>query len=169
MYSWRRDTMSKILSLHPSLVVIGNVSSYVFETGKIGQVEHAEWAGGARRTLQPLIDAGIPVLLMRDVPRPTYDVQLVSGVLLTTGGIRPQSVSLTRPQVCSILSTLRNGRPRGRRADTFDLWTSQMLSAREQRAERIWQGWLRIGIDTTCPTSSPFPLWIVLNTRSPRA
>jgi hypothetical protein len=79
--AWRRSALQRIAALpRVDLVVVGRGISYLGQTldddGTLLDREAAApvWADGARRTFEQLGAKGRRVLLLRDVPRPGFDV-----------------------------------------------------------------------------------------------
>ena len=78
---WRRSALARIAALpHVDLVVVGRSISYLGELlGADGAVldrgaADPVWAAGADSALRSLAARGRPVALLRDVPRPGFDV-----------------------------------------------------------------------------------------------
>ncbi|MGZ4625514.1 MAG: acyltransferase family protein [Kineosporiaceae bacterium] len=78
---WRRSALARIAALpHVDLVVVGRSISYLGELlGAGGAVldrgaARPVWAAGADSALRSLAAGGRPVALLRDVPRPGFDV-----------------------------------------------------------------------------------------------
>ncbi|MDQ8155461.1 MAG: acyltransferase family protein [Gemmatimonadota bacterium] len=89
--AWRQGAMARIIAARPRFVVVTNASDYV-APGAVDATDVAlegtpdtaadrplartshDWAAGLRRTLTELTSAGIDVVLLRDSPRPGFDV-----------------------------------------------------------------------------------------------
>ena len=78
---WRRSVLARVTALpHVDLVVVGRSISYLGELLDAGDRQldrHAAapvWAAGADATLRALAAGGRRVALLRDVPRPGFDV-----------------------------------------------------------------------------------------------
>jgi peptidoglycan/LPS O-acetylase OafA/YrhL len=74
---WRAEAIKKVISLNPSLVVIGNASRYIENLDSPRRqfgVSFKEWEAGTKRTLQNLSNAGVHVTLIRDNPWFTFDI-----------------------------------------------------------------------------------------------
>jgi hypothetical protein len=70
--SWRVSALRRIVAMRPSLVVIGNANADAGVTSASpspNDITFDELRDGTRRTLQPLADAGVSVVLIRDNPR----------------------------------------------------------------------------------------------------
>jgi hypothetical protein len=79
--AWRRSALDRIAALpRVDLVVVGRTISYLGELLDDGdnlldrQAAAGVWSAGAERTFERLSSAHGPVLLLRDVPRPGFDV-----------------------------------------------------------------------------------------------
>lgn len=74
---WRRAALAEIIGRRPALVVTSNSTGYVSRDGsKYGwaQFSAVEWKQALRRAIATLALADVPVVLLRDVPRPGFDV-----------------------------------------------------------------------------------------------
>jgi hypothetical protein len=72
---WRQLAFERIAELRPSLVVVGNSYGYGrFADGR--SQDGPEWSNGIDRTLGVLERVAHNVLLLRDTPRPSYDVPI---------------------------------------------------------------------------------------------
>ena len=75
--SWRAEAIRRIVALRPSLVFIGNASSYLErkdESGSKPSLSLDDWRDGTKRTLGTLTAAGLRVVVMRDNPLSTFDI-----------------------------------------------------------------------------------------------
>lgn len=72
---WRKQALQKIIALHPALVVVGYYR-YVSLPEEAGgaAIRAQDWLEGMHHTMQMFNDAGIQVVVMRDSPRPGFDV-----------------------------------------------------------------------------------------------
>jgi len=70
---WRADAIRKIVSLQPTAVLIGNASVYLNRQDKPG-ISIEQWRAATARTLHSLAAGGVRVALLRDTPRPWFDV-----------------------------------------------------------------------------------------------
>jgi peptidoglycan/LPS O-acetylase OafA/YrhL len=70
---WRADAIRKIVSLRPTAVLIGNASEYLDRQDKPG-ISIEEWRAATARTLHALVAGGTRVALLRDTPRPWFDI-----------------------------------------------------------------------------------------------
>jgi len=89
---WRTQAIEKIISLHPSAVVMASFANYSgaklsgeFTTPTVLSSEEIRL--GTRRTLAALSRAGIPIVVLRDTPQPPFDIP---GCLLNQVG-RPHA------------------------------------------------------------------------------
>jgi peptidoglycan/LPS O-acetylase OafA/YrhL len=76
---WRENMLARIAALRPALVIIGYYSGYTALDSGIGGnrvIDRQAWQAGLRRTFSRLDDAGIPVAVLRDSPRPGFNVPL---------------------------------------------------------------------------------------------
>jgi hypothetical protein len=75
--SWRQETLRRIKTLRPTAVVLANslgyVKRFVRESGN-SRLSYARWEEGNRQTLSSLDSAGVRTILLRDSPRPGFDV-----------------------------------------------------------------------------------------------
>jgi peptidoglycan/LPS O-acetylase OafA/YrhL len=74
---WRAAAMGRIISLHPSVVFLGNATVYLARNSEHGGqsgVSLRDWQRGTRRTLEALSAAGLEVAAMRDNPIPAFDI-----------------------------------------------------------------------------------------------
>lgn len=69
--TWRDEALESILALSPSAVVMVNASSG-YASGQESSVglSHQEWKAGVKRTLSRFTNSALPVVLIRDNPRP---------------------------------------------------------------------------------------------------
>jgi peptidoglycan/LPS O-acetylase OafA/YrhL len=79
--AWRRSALDRIAALpRVDLVVVGRTISYLGQTLDVGgmllnrRAAAGVWSAGAARTFQRLSSGHSPVLLLRDIPRPGFDV-----------------------------------------------------------------------------------------------
>ena len=75
--SWRAEALRQILALRPSIVFLGNSTTYLKRNGKplgVLGVSLEEWRNGTRRTLEALTDAGLQVVAIRDTPTSSFDI-----------------------------------------------------------------------------------------------
>jgi peptidoglycan/LPS O-acetylase OafA/YrhL len=77
--NWRARALAEIIRLHPSVVVIAESSSGYIRGSLTGlgenAVDLATWSEGLRRSLRTLHGAGIPVIVLRDSPRPGRNIR----------------------------------------------------------------------------------------------
>lgn len=76
---WRENVIDRIVALQPALVVMGYYAGYVAENkGTSGNqvVGKEAWQTGMRHTFSLLEKSNIPVAVMRDSPRPGFNVPL---------------------------------------------------------------------------------------------
>jgi peptidoglycan/LPS O-acetylase OafA/YrhL len=76
---WRESAISRILALHPSLVVMCNASGYIARPNmssqhNSGRLSYSQWEDGTRSVLATFAAAGIHTLLIRDTPIAGYDM-----------------------------------------------------------------------------------------------
>jgi peptidoglycan/LPS O-acetylase OafA/YrhL len=74
--TWRERAMARILALKPDLVVLSNASEYAdarLPDGRDGDPDSV-WRAGLSATLQRFDAAGVRTLVLRDTPRPPFDV-----------------------------------------------------------------------------------------------
>ena len=72
-----RDAMlARIIQTKPSAVILSSWDHYIATDGRSSswQVTPAQWEAGLRRTYERLAQAGIRMIVMRDVPHTTFDV-----------------------------------------------------------------------------------------------
>lgn len=75
--TWRKEAINEIVALHPSLVFLGNSTTYLRRTEQSesgSDVSLGEWGAGTKRTLEALTAAGLRVVAMRDIPLPPFDI-----------------------------------------------------------------------------------------------
>lgn len=72
---WRASAMDRILETRPFLVITSNYAGEVRLAGTDGgRYDATAWRDGLRRSLHMLDSAGITTVLLRDTPRPGFDV-----------------------------------------------------------------------------------------------
>jgi hypothetical protein len=74
---WRQETLRRIRALRPTVVVLANSLGYVKRSGGEGgysRLSYGQWEQGNRQTLSTLDSAGVRTILLRDSPRPGFDV-----------------------------------------------------------------------------------------------
>jgi hypothetical protein len=73
---WRRMMLRRIVSLHPTMVILSSWDHYMPPDGNGSEwkVTPASWRGGLRRTYGLLSSAGINTVVIRGTPRPGFDV-----------------------------------------------------------------------------------------------
>lgn len=73
---WRAEAVRRIVSLRPTIVVIGNATNYFARDTSPSRSSFSvdEWRDGTRRTLQALAAASLPVVVVRDNPFFTFDI-----------------------------------------------------------------------------------------------
>ena len=72
---WRAAAIQRIVSLRPSIVFIGNSTSYLARKDRqTTGVALEEWRNGTKRTLEALTAAGLQVAAMRDNPLSDFDI-----------------------------------------------------------------------------------------------
>jgi len=75
--TWRESVLQKIVGLHPELVVIANATGYVrggARSDGYAQLSPEQWKTGMHSMLASLDKAGIATVLLRDTPRPGFNV-----------------------------------------------------------------------------------------------
>ena len=74
--AWRKQALRTIISMHPALVIVGSSNTYLndIRNPRARRVGIDEWRYGTRRMLETLTGAGLRVVVMRDVPRPPFDI-----------------------------------------------------------------------------------------------
>jgi peptidoglycan/LPS O-acetylase OafA/YrhL len=74
--SWRQASLRRIEALHPTAVVLANSLGPVKRPGAGGfsRLSYSQWEEGNRKTLSTLDSAGVRTILLRDSPRPGFDV-----------------------------------------------------------------------------------------------
>ncbi len=74
--NWRRSRLRRIITMHPSAVVLSSYNHYVAHDKSDGptHVSPESWGNGLRRTYAALSSAGIRTIAMRDVPQAGFDV-----------------------------------------------------------------------------------------------
>jgi len=77
---WRKSALAAIVKLHPRAVLIGEYSAAYVKNATpmpvLSNVTVADWKRGMERTLEPLRQAKLPVILLRDTPAPNEDLAL---------------------------------------------------------------------------------------------
>jgi len=76
---WRMRAIEKIISMHPSAVVMASFANYSGAklSGELATptvLSGEEIRLGTRRTLEELARAGVPIVVLRDTPQPPFDV-----------------------------------------------------------------------------------------------
>ncbi|MGH8316023.1 MAG: acyltransferase family protein [Steroidobacterales bacterium] len=76
---WQKEAMERVIALRPTVVFLANATAHFGTASHVpSHVEYdetfADLEAGTRRTLTQLSAAGIPVVLMRDIPRLGFDV-----------------------------------------------------------------------------------------------
>jgi len=77
--TWRESVLQKIVALHPDLVVIANATGYVrggARSDGYSQLSAEQWKTGMQSMLASLDKAGIATVLLRDTPRPGFNVPI---------------------------------------------------------------------------------------------
>ncbi len=74
---WRSNAISKIIESRPAAVFIADASVYMSRVDR--PTDHTfisleDWQSATRRSLQAFADANVPVVMVRDIPYPTFDV-----------------------------------------------------------------------------------------------
>ncbi len=72
--SWRAEALQRIVALRPSLVLIGNATTYLGHKNFATRFSLDALRDGTRRTLETLTAEGLRVAVMRDNPYFTYDI-----------------------------------------------------------------------------------------------
>jgi peptidoglycan/LPS O-acetylase OafA/YrhL len=74
--SWRQASLRRIEALHPTAVILANSLGPVKRPGAGGssRISYTQWEEGNRQTLGTLDSAGVRTILLRDSPRPGFDV-----------------------------------------------------------------------------------------------
>jgi hypothetical protein len=74
--SWRQAALRRIEALHPTAVVLANSLGPVKRpgAGASSRLSYSQWEEGNRQTLGTLDSAGVRTILLRDSPRPGFDV-----------------------------------------------------------------------------------------------
>jgi hypothetical protein len=74
--TWRRHAIERIVSLKPIAVLMGSATVYLPDGARPSpwRVSLDDWMAGTRDTLSAFHRAGIPTVLLRDMPRPGFDV-----------------------------------------------------------------------------------------------
>jgi peptidoglycan/LPS O-acetylase OafA/YrhL len=73
--TWRSDALRKIIALRPSIVILGNATTYLGREEIVATgFSLNELRDGTKQTLQVLTTAGLRVAVMRDNPYFTYDI-----------------------------------------------------------------------------------------------
>ena len=70
--TWRAGVMARIAKERPALVVLSNSAYYIPDPD--AHVDSAGWLAGFRTTLQTLRRDGAAVVVLRDTPRPGFDM-----------------------------------------------------------------------------------------------
>ncbi len=95
---WREKAIERIRDLHPKAVVISSSVGYIKGPGREddGYAIHtdAQWMLGTRRTLSRLNAENIPAILIRDTPRPGFNVP----ICLSRAAIHGMSSSACRAE-----------------------------------------------------------------------
>jgi peptidoglycan/LPS O-acetylase OafA/YrhL len=76
---WRRAALLRIAALRPDAVVAGSAGAYVRDRGRGNgppEQAYALWRRGTRATLLALERAGVRTLVLRDSPRPGFNVPI---------------------------------------------------------------------------------------------
>lgn len=71
---WREQTLEKIIALRPAMVVMGYYRYVSLPDESLEPISQTRWREGMRDTLARFDAAGVPVAVMRDNPRPGFDV-----------------------------------------------------------------------------------------------
>ena len=75
--SWRQSSLRQIEALRPTAVILANSLGPVKRPGRPGgysRLSYGQWEEGNRETLGTLDSAGVRTILLRDSPRPGFDV-----------------------------------------------------------------------------------------------
>ena len=70
---WRENVLARIRSDRPTLVVMANSNSEYLGRPESG-IDDTDWARGMHETITAIREAGSAVVLIRDTPRPRFDV-----------------------------------------------------------------------------------------------
>lgn len=71
---WREQVTEKIIALRPKVVVMGYYRYVSLPDAVQSTISERHWQDAMRETMQRFNDAGIAVAIMRDSPRPGFDV-----------------------------------------------------------------------------------------------
>jgi peptidoglycan/LPS O-acetylase OafA/YrhL len=71
---WRISALRRILTAHPSLLVISSYSDYQKKGDPVEPLTYDDWRNGTTRMLEELTRAGINIALIEDIPRPGIDI-----------------------------------------------------------------------------------------------
>lgn len=77
--AWRQKALARIKELHPIAVVIASSIGYVKGPGRedgYATLTNNQWMDGTRSILSQLNDDQIPAILVRDTPRPGFNVPI---------------------------------------------------------------------------------------------
>jgi peptidoglycan/LPS O-acetylase OafA/YrhL len=99
---WRHRVFVRIRVLHPSLVVLSNTFAYVKRPGSrdvAARLSFGDWREGTRRTVLALTAEGLPVILLRDSPRPEIDVPRCLARAAHLGWLTHRDCTLQREHV----------------------------------------------------------------------
>lgn len=88
---WREAVVRRIVTMHPSAVITSNYSHYAQPKSAGTRIEPSEWGSATRQLVSRFDDAGIRVVLLRDTPRPGFDVPrcLARAAWRQSGGCDP--------------------------------------------------------------------------------
>lgn len=101
---WREQTMQKIIALRPAIVVMGYYAGYVTERGN-GEnqlISGADWQKGMRATFNLFGQSDIAVTVMRDTPRPGFDVPLCLAQQVKNAAWREQTCNYSRDEALDV-------------------------------------------------------------------
>ncbi len=113
---WREKAMARIKQLRPMAVVISSSVGYVKGPGRddgYATLTYKQWMAGTRHTLVQLNTEGIPTILVRDTPRPGFNV--------------PMCLSRAASHTGRLLSACRID---GRTALAATVWEAEQIAAR---------------------------------------
>jgi len=71
---WREATLRRIVAMKPDVVLLASVHGYASLSPEPLRPSVQEWADGTRAVIKTLTDSGIRVAILRDTPRPGFDV-----------------------------------------------------------------------------------------------
>lgn len=71
---WREQTLARIIALRPAMVVMGYYRYVSLSDDSIAPISEDDWRNGMHDTLARLDAASVPVTILRDNPRPGFDV-----------------------------------------------------------------------------------------------